>query len=112
MSENSQQVTLENLNSSELLEILRRQGYRLSPSVPKERLIYLINSGEGPLPAEVSGTMPSRKRLEMWIDQNRAFISSQLPCKGPLQGRCTVYDCPDGRHLDCYLAAEMGGHLL
>lgn len=106
------QVPLEQLNLSELLEILRRHGYRVSPAVQKERLIHLINSGEPPRQEELSGTMPSRVRLEKWIDQNRTYISSQLPCTGPLQGRCTLYDCPDGRHLDCYLGAEAGGHLL
>lgn len=106
------QVPLEQLNLSELLEILRRRGERLSPAVAKDRLIQLIRNGEAPRPEELSGTMPSRKRLETWISKNRTYIASQLPCKGPDQGMCTIYDCPDARHLDCYLSAEAGGHLL
>jgi len=33
-------------------------------------------------------------------------VNSQLPCSGPQKGHCTVYACPEGRHLTCYMNAK------
>jgi len=105
-------MNLTSLNISELLELLRQKGYRVSSTVSKERLIELIEGNLVPDQFEMNGTISSRRRLETWVDQNRTYIASQLPCRGPLQGKCTQYDCPDVRHIDCYLAAEQGGHFI
>ena len=98
---------LEELNDTELLELLRRDtDLRLRRSVPRERIIHLITSGEKPLETEVAHTALTRKRLQGWILSNWVGIESQLPCKGMTRGHCTIHHCPDTRHLDCYLAVE------
>lgn len=102
-------VPLEWLNRSELLQILSREEYgylRLRASVPKERLIHLISTKEPPSPDELAKTTETRQRLQSWIQKNWDQINSQLPCSGELRGKCTVYPCSEGRHLDCYLSAK------
>ncbi len=100
---------LEYMNRTELLQILSGEQYgylRLRATVPKDRLIYLIQSKEQPRPEEVAQTTDTRRKLQMWIDQNKTQIESQLPCSGPNRGKCTVYPCSEGKHLDCYLSAQ------
>jgi hypothetical protein len=100
---------LEWLNTTELLEILRRPGYggyRLRRSIPDERLIQLIRTGVIPSENELAETSKSREWLETWVQSNKTGIISQLPCRGTDQGKCTIYPCPEGRHLNCYLKAE------
>ena len=104
---------LESLNQTELLQILGNSGHgnhRLSVHVPKERLISLIRTGKDPQPDELAGTMETRKRLQEWIVESWLQIGSQLPCSGPDKGRCTVYPCSEGRHLECYISAKV--HLI
>ncbi len=97
------------MNRTELLQILATEKYgylRLRASVPPERLAHLIRTGERPTPEEMSKTVDSRQKLQVWIDQNQKQIESQLPCNGPNKGKCTIYHCSEGKHLDCYIAAK------
>ncbi len=97
---------LHSLNVTELAQLIRRHtGLVVKRSVPKERLIQLLEDGGVPTAEEVSPTSETRKRLQMYIEKNWMGIQSQLPCKGENRGRCTIYPCPEGRHVDCLLSA-------
>jgi len=97
--------SLHELNTTELLAILRSQtGMVLKRSVPRDRLIQLVEDGGKPLPEELAGTNETRRILQTFIERNWSWIGSQVPCKGENAGRCTIYPCPEGRHLDCYTA--------
>jgi hypothetical protein len=94
---------LEDLNLTELLAILRSQTRMvLKRSVSRERLIQLIEEGGQPLPEELSGTNETRRILQTFLEKNWSVVVSQIPCKGENAGKCTIYPCPEGRHLDCY----------
>lgn len=94
------------LNMTELAQLIRRHtGLVVKRSVPKERLIQLLEDGGLPTAEEISPTTDSRKRLQLYIEKNWMGIQSQLPCKGENRGRCTIYPCPEGRHVDCLISA-------
>ncbi len=94
---------LRTLNGTELIDIIRRQtGMVVRRSVPHERLVQLVEEGGMPAPEELADTNQSRLRLQMFIEAYWVQVNSQLPCKGMNRGRCTIYPCPEGRHLDCY----------
>ncbi len=98
------------LNETELTQLIRRQtGVIVAKSIGRVRMIDLLENGGVPNPNEVSATNESRKRLQLYFEKNWTGIQSQLPCKGDNRGRCTIYPCPEGRHVDCLLAA--GPHL-
>lgn len=100
---------LELLNQSELLQILKspeRGGHRLRKAVPADRLTHLIRTGEQPDEKEIALTTNTRQRLQVWVRQNWNAIGSQLPCSGETRGKCTEHPCTEGKHLDCYNAAE------
>jgi len=103
-------VSLDELNDTELWELVRMQlsaawlrPVRLSRAVSRERVIYLIESNEQPLPEEI--LLESRQKLENWVAKNWDKVVSQIPCSGVLKGKCTKYACPEGRHLTCYASA-------
>lgn len=103
-------MQLDDLNDTELWELARmglsaawRRPIRLLRSLPRERVIYLVESGAQPDPSEI--ILESRVKLEQWIARNWEMVNSQLPCTGPDRGKCTKYPCPEGRHLSCYSAA-------
>jgi len=103
----SVEIKLESLNKTELGNMIReRRGVVIKRSVDTPRLIEILRNKEMPKPEEISPTTESRKRLQMFLEQNWATLNSQLPCKGENRGKCTIYPCPEGRHLDCYLSAE------
>lgn len=119
MSQNNYIPPLEHLNTSELLDIIRRDPrarrdveapvygcWRLRRSLPREVLIEIIQTGRYPEVEELAATVDSRKRLEDWIQQNFVLIESQLPCTGSDRGKCTRYPCSEGRHLDCFISAR------
>lgn len=94
---------LESLNTTELCEMIRRQlGKIVKRSLSRERLIEIIEYGQMPAAEEISGTVETRKLLQSFIEQNWGALNSQLPCKGLNRGKCTIFPCPEGRHLDCY----------
>lgn len=98
------------LNETELSQLIRRHtGVVVARIVGRERLIEILESGSIPRPEEVSKTDESRKRLQLYVEKNWNGIQSQLPCKGENRGRCTIYPCSEGRHVDCLIAA--GPHL-
>lgn len=103
-------IPLDELNDTELWEIARMQltaawsrPIRLSRAVSRERVIYLIESNEQPRPEEI--LLESRRKLEEWVTKNWDSVNSQIPCSGPLKGKCTRHSCPEGRHLTCYASA-------
>ena len=100
---------LEELNTTELLQILSGPGHgrlRLSRATPRARLIQLVRECGEPDSKELSGSHKTRKRLQAWIHQNWGSIGSQIPCMGDRRGQCTRYPCTEGRHIGCYLAAK------
>jgi hypothetical protein len=109
------------LNETELAQLIRRQtGVVIARSVGRDCMLDILENnwipdpnvfldGQGEIPSEVSKTDESRKKLQLYIEKNWNGIQSQLPCKGENRGRCTVYPCPEARHVDCLLAA--GPHL-
>lgn len=104
----NEMVDLNALNNSELAHLIRRQtGLVVKRSVSRERLIQILEYGAsyGPTPDEVSPTQETRRKLQVYIEKNWVGIQSQLPCKGENKGRCTIYGCPEGRHVDCYNSA-------
>lgn len=97
------------MNQTELLQILSTDRYgnlRLRANVPQERLAHLVRTMERPAPEEIAATADSRRRLQLWIEKTWSQIGSQLPCSGPNKGKCLIYPCSEGKHLDCYLAAQ------
>ncbi len=109
------------LNDTELAQLIRNQtGVIVARAIGRDRMIYLLETGGIPNPdpvsmsasgieGETSKTDDSRKRLQLYIEKNWNGIQSQLPCKGEHRGRCTIYPCSEGRHVDCLTAA--GPHL-
>jgi hypothetical protein len=97
---------LEQFNTTELIEIIRRHhGVVPRRSLSKERLIELVETGAKPSQEELAQTMQSRVRLQTFIEKNWVMVGSQLPCSGPNKGKCTIYPCPEARHIDCYTSA-------
>ena len=101
-----QPTDMRSLNLTELLTLIRQNtGFVLRRSTSQERLIEIAQGGQ-PLQEEVAGTSESRLKLQIFIAANMDWLSSQLPCKGENRGVCTKYPCPEGRHLDCFMAAS------
>lgn len=120
------EVDLTFLNGTELAQLIRqRTGTIVARSAGADRMAELLEHNEAPdpggmhqvgvdntwveFPNETSDTNDSRKRLQLYIEKNWNGIQSQLPCKGENRGRCTIYPCSEGRHVDCLIAA--GPHL-
>lgn len=96
---------LGDLNRTELLSIIRRHtGLVVKRQVPLERLVELVETGATPKDEELAGTNRTRRSLQDLILKNWDWVNSQLPCTGPHRGQCTIYPCPEGRHLDCYVS--------
>lgn len=99
------------LNDTELWEMARVQltgawgrPIRLKRSLPRERVIELIENNLQPATEEM--VLETRFRLEQWVAKNWEGVNSQLPCRGLNRGKCTVFPCPDGRHFACFLEAR------
>lgn len=100
------------MNKSELCEILRRRGHRVRRALTHERLVQLILTQESPRTDELSETTQSRLQLEQFIGKNPG-VDSQLACSGsPGAGKCTTFDCSDGRHTLCHLGASIRKYLI
>jgi hypothetical protein len=101
------EIDYASFNKTELTYLIRNiLGVVVRRSVSKDRLVEMIKTGEYPKPEEISPTTESRKKLQVFLENNWSSLNSQLPCKGENRGKCTIYPCPEGRHLDCYLSAE------
>jgi hypothetical protein len=97
------------MNQTELIRILSTEKYgylRLRRGISLERLAHLVRTGERPTSEELALTTETRRKLQLWIERNWTQIGSQLPCSGPNKGKCTIYPCSEGKHLDCLLAAQ------
>lgn len=100
------EINYDALNKTELIYLIRsKSNIVVKRSLDVARLIELAK-GSDPTPEEISPTTNSRKSLQLFIEKNWGALNSQLPCKGENRGKCTIYPCPEGRHLDCYLSAE------
>lgn len=111
MEQQPVQFDLMRLNATELAQIIRqRTGWVIKASVPKERLAAFLYGQAQPTPDDLAETTKTRHSLQIFIEKNWALFGSQLPCKGENRGRCTIYPCPEGRHVDCFLAA--GPHIV
>lgn len=98
---------IENYNISELVEIIRRRtAFRVSRSVPIERLRQLAIGANSEIPesSELVGTTGTRYSLQKFIVNNWAKINSQLPCTGQTRGQCTIHPCSDARHISCFMS--------
>jgi len=106
MEQQPMQFDLMRLNVTELSQLIRqRTGWVVKVSVPKERLVGFLY-GQLQLTAEdLADTTQSRRSLQVFIEKNWTWVNSQLPCKGENRGKCSIYPCPEGRHLDCFNAA-------
>ena len=95
----------EDLNKTELLELIRHQtGRRLSRKLNNNELIEILNTG---ILRSYSETEKTRLQLEQFIDKNWEYYQTNLPCKGQVnEGKCTIYKCPEARHIGCYLAVK------
>lgn len=94
-------------NATELIESIRRRtGVVVKRALPRERLIQILESGIVPPAEEWSDTMESRRHLQIFVEKNWDWISSQIPCTGEGRGKCTTYPCPEARHLDCFQASR------
>lgn len=95
-------MDLNELNKTELIEILRLQtGRRVSRTLATNDIINMLDTGSI---STFSKTEKTRYRLEQFIEKNWDYYQTNLPCRGePNEGKCTVYRCPEGRHVDCYL---------
>lgn len=95
-------VELETLNKTELLDLIRRQtGRRVSSLLTLEELRGIVNGN--PI-TEFSKTEVTRKKLEIFIEQNWEFYQIYLPCRGQVnEGKCTIFNCSEGLHTECWL---------
>ena len=93
------------LNKSELLELLRLQtGRRVSTINTQEELITMLNGEDLHRFAKTEGT---RAKLQIFIEKNWELYQTNLPCRGkPNEGKCTIFRCPDGRHVNCYMNVQ------
>lgn len=97
-------ASLAAFNKTEMLEIIRRATGRIAKrSLPIERIREIVEHGQAPRDDELAGTMRTRYLLQGFVSRNWVRISSQIPCEGTNRGSCTVYGCPEGRHVDCML---------
>jgi hypothetical protein len=105
------QYDLMRLNITELTQLIRqRTGWVVKASVPKERMAAFLYGQDQPTAEDLADTTKTRHTLQVFIEKNWTLFGSQLPCKGENRGRCTIYPCPEGRHVDCFLAA--GPHIV
>lgn len=87
-------------SESELLGLARRQGLPLlRRGLPKDLLISIIKGDVEPPNDALSGTIESRRRLQIYITRNWGKLVGQLP---GCDGKCTTYPCSEERHAYCY----------
>lgn len=94
-------MNLEELNKTELLELIRQQtGKRISSTTSRANLIQMIEMGKV---WDISNTEHSRVKLELFIDKNRQYYQTNLPCRGQInEGKCTIFKCSEVLHLSCF----------
>ena len=101
------QYDLTLLNTTELTQLIRqRTSWVVKASVPKERLAAFLYGQAHPTAEDLAETTMTRYKLQLFIEKNWSLFGSQIPCRGENRGKCTIYMCPEGRHVDCYLSAE------
>jgi hypothetical protein len=91
-------------NETELLQMARRQGLgTLRRGLPKDTLIALVGGYADPQPQHYAGTRETREILQKYIADNIERARSQLP---GCDGRCTTFQCTEGRHALCFVPQE------
>lgn len=92
---------LQNCNETELLALARRQGLGiLIRGLPRATLIGLVSGELAMSPTYLAGTTVTRAKLEQYIYDHYSVTRSQLP---GCNGRCSTFNCSEGRHAVCYL---------
>jgi len=94
-------MNLEELNKTELLELIRQQlGRRVDSNLTKANLIRIVEMGKL---EKVSKLEESRYKLELFIDKNKQYYQTNLPCRGQInEGKCTQFKCSEILHLSCF----------
>ena len=101
---NEDRRILSRCNETELITIAQKAGLgRLRRGLSIATLVDIVAGAISPSLEHLSGTYVSRQRLEATIKKNIEVMRSQLP---GCTGRCTVYNCSDGRHSVCYSPNE------
>ncbi len=95
-------MDFENFNKTELIELHRIQhGRRISRSTSNQSLIEMMENGRID---RISPKEKTRAKLQVFIKSNWSLYQTNLPCRGQInEGQCTVFKCPEARHVDCYL---------
>jgi hypothetical protein len=87
-------------SETELLGLARRQGLPLlRRGIEKGDLVEIVSGRRQPNPDELSRTIESRRKLQVYISRNWGKLVGQLP---GCDGRCTTYPCSEERHAYCY----------
>ena len=98
-SGNSEQL-FEDCNHTELLQICRRVGLRISPSTPKEKMIaYLLGEEEPPIEDNVVDSW--RHGLMGFVLDHWQTIRSQLACPAKTQDPRACFTCCDTQVIAC-----------
>lgn len=91
-------------SETELMGLARRQGLPLlRRSLPVADLVAIVSGERLPREDEISGTIHTRKALQIFINKNWGRVSSQLP---GCNGQCTTYPCSEARHMACFAPNE------
>lgn len=91
---------LETCSETELMGLARKQGLPLlRRGLEKHHLINIILGHVLPGPTDLSGTIESRRKLQIYIERNWGKLVGQLP---GCNGRCETYPCSEERHAYCY----------
>ena len=98
-------MNLEELNKTELIELIyRRFGKRVNEE--RELLLDILN-GELPIENVPQRTIDSRRKLQVFIEQNYEAVQTNLPCRAEFNaGKCTIFPCSDVMHKNCYNGAK------
>jgi len=91
---------LQSCNETELLAIARRQGLGiLRRGLPRELILGVVSGVLAMKHEYLAGTQETRALLESYIFRNYSITRSQLP---GCTGKCSTYNCSDGRHAVCF----------
>jgi hypothetical protein len=96
-------MNLDNLNNTELKKLIFIQtgGKRVEGTTEELKEFF-----KGKIPKE-SKFVESRKKLQIFLDKNASSFATNMPCYGKVNaGKCTIYNCSDIIHINCYKGAE------
>ena len=93
--------TFDNVNTTELVEIISEFGFQVNPLLPRERLIEIICQTD-PLASELSPFQQMREENKLVLNEHWHSLQLQLitTCKGKCREEGFV--CPDLMVLLCH----------